>query len=188
MNNRLIKDRDKIVAFAEQRFTPVSDTSAFEDLMQLLNANSYEKGGWVLHMLRRKIGDSLFWKSIRTYYSTYAGSNANTDDTKKIFEKVSRQNLDTFFKQWVYTAGQPVLDVKWKYNKTKKIIGITVTQQQSNLFNFPLELVIDNKLFKTIAVTGKVTTASFEYAGQPAQVRLDPKVNLLFSGSLAQEK
>jgi aminopeptidase N len=188
MNNRLIKDRDKIVAFAEQRFTPVSDTSASENLMQLLNANSYEKGGWVLHMLRRKIGDSLFWKSIRTYYSTYAGSNANTDDTKKIFEKVSRQNLDTFFKQWVYTAGQPVLDVKWKYNKTKKIIGITVTQQQSNLFNFPLELVIDNKLFKTIAVTGKVTTASFEYAGQPAQVRLDPKVNLLFSGSLAQEK
>ena len=70
LNNRLKNDREKIVAFAEQRFTPLSDTSASDDLMQLLNANSYEKGGWVLHMLRRKIGDSFFWKGIRNYYST----------------------------------------------------------------------------------------------------------------------
>ena len=188
MNNRLRKDRDKIVAFAEQRFTPLSDTSASDNLMLLLNANSYEKGSWVLHMLRRKIGDSLFWKSIRTYYSTYAGSNANSDDAKRIFEKVSHQNLDTFFKQWVYTAGQPVLDIKWKYNKTKKAFSVTVIQQQTNLFNFPLELAIDDKVFKTVAVNGKVTTTSFEYAKQPTQIRLDPKVNLLFTGSLEQEK
>jgi aminopeptidase N len=142
----------------------------------------------VLHMLRRKIGDSLFWKSIRTYYSTYAGSNANTDDAKKIFEKVSHQNLDTFFKQWVYTAGQPVLDVKWKYNKSNKALSITIVQRQEKLFSFPLELAIDNNVLKTVFVTGKVTNASFEYAKQPTQIHLDPKVDLLFTGSLEQKK
>lgn len=188
LNNRLKKDRNKIVAFAEQRFTPLSDSSAADDLMQLLNANSYEKGSWVLHMLRRKIGDSFFWKGIRNYYGTYAGGNANSDDAKKIFEKVSHQNLDTFFRQWVYTAGQPILDIKWNYNKNKKVISVTITQQQENLFNFPLELMIDKTILKAVRVNGKVTTVLLSYAKQPAEMVLDPKVNLLFTGSIQQAK
>jgi aminopeptidase N len=184
LNNRLKNGRKKIVAFAEQRFTPLSDSSASNDLMQLLNTNSYEKGGWVLHMLRRKIGDSFFWKGIRNYYSMYAGGNANSDDVKKVFEKVSNQNLDTFFNQWVYTAGQPVLDVKWNYNKNKKTISLTITQQQENLFSFPLELMIDKNIYKTVIVKGKVTTMSINYDVKPAAIALDPKVNLLFTASL----
>ena len=188
LNNRLKKDRNKIIAFAEQRFTPLSDPSAADDLMQLLNANSYEKGSWVLHMLRRKIGDSFFWKGIRNYYSTYAGSNANSDDAKKIFEKISHQNLNTFFNQWVYTAGQPVLDIKWNYNKNKKLINLTILQQQENIFNFPLELSIDKKVFKIVPVNSKITTVSLDYAKQPAEIILDPKINLLFTGSIQQAK
>ena len=183
MDQRLKNDREKIIAFAQQRFTPLSDTSASDYLMQLLNTNSYEKGGWVLHMLRRKIGDSFFWKGIRNYYSMYAGGNANSDDVKKVFEKVSHQNLDEFFKQWVYTAGQPVLDVKWNYNKKKKAISITITQVQENIFNFPLELMIDKSFFKTISIKDKITTFSIGYAAQPISITLDPKVNLLFSAS-----
>jgi aminopeptidase N len=58
-NNRREADREKVIAFSKTRNTPVSDTSASNNLMQLLNANSYQKGGWVLHMLRRKVGDSF---------------------------------------------------------------------------------------------------------------------------------
>ena len=184
MNSRLKNDREKIIAFAEQRFTPLSDSSASDDLMQLININSYEKGSWVLHMLRRKIGDSFFWKGIRTYYGMYAGSNANSDDLKKVFEKVSHQNLDTFFKQWVYTAGQPVLDVQWNYNKKKKSVSVTIVQQQANLFTFPLELEIDKSVFKTFNIKDRVTTVSFAYAKQPLVIVPDPKVNLLFTASL----
>jgi len=58
------------------------------NLLALLNTNSYQKGGWVLHMLRRKLGDSLFWKGIQTYYATYNGGNASTSDLQKIFEEI----------------------------------------------------------------------------------------------------
>lgn len=186
MNNRLRKDRQKIVAFSEQRFTPMSDASAADDLMQLLNTNSYEKGGWVLHMLRRKLGDSFFWKGIRTYYSTYAGSNANSDDVKNVFEKVSHQDLDMFFKQWVYTAGQPMLEVKWNYDKKKKGVKLVIKQQQENLFTFPLDLVIDKKIFKTIDIKDKITTVLIDDAVKPLLITLDPKVNLLFSASVKE--
>ena len=118
----------------------------------------------------------------------YAGSNANSDDVKKVFEKVSHQNLDEFFKQWVYTAGQPVLDVKWNYNKNKKAISFTITQQQENLFSFPLELMIDKSIYKTVSVKDKVTTMSINYDAKPDTITLDPKVNLLFSASLTCSK
>ena len=90
------KDRDKIIAFSKRRKTPVVDTTSGNDLMQLLNANSYEKGSWALHMLRRKLGDAIFQKGIQTYYATYKGSNASTDDFMHIMEKISKQNLQNF--------------------------------------------------------------------------------------------
>ena len=77
--------------------------------MELLNDNSYQKGSWVLHMLRRKLGDAIFQKGIQAYYATYKGRNASTDDFMHVMEKVSHQNLQTFFKQWLYTAGHPQL-------------------------------------------------------------------------------
>jgi aminopeptidase N len=87
--------------------------------MQLLNANSYQKGSWILHMLRRQLGDSVFKKSIRLYYATYAGKNAETKDLQKIFETVSGKNLEKFFRQWLYNPENLQLDFTWKYEKEK---------------------------------------------------------------------
>ena len=64
------KDRSTLIAYEKVRLTSVVDTTVGRDYMQLLNPNSYEKGGWVLHMLRRRLGDDLFWKGISTYYTT----------------------------------------------------------------------------------------------------------------------
>ena len=139
-NKRMIIDRLKIIAISKKRNTPVIDTTEKNDLMQLLNDNTYRKGGWVLHMLRRKLGDSLFWKGIRTYYATYAGRNANTEDLQKVFEDVSGRNLHIFFKQWLYTAGHPKLNIDWKYDIAKRSIVLQIEQMQNNLFEFPLEI------------------------------------------------
>ena len=109
----LLKDRDEVIEFAKTTDQPVIDEST--DYMKLLNANNYQKGGWILHMLRRQLGDSLFWKSVQKYYSTYAGKNADSHDLQLIFEKVSGKNLSAFFKQWLYTPGIPKLDVTWSY-------------------------------------------------------------------------
>jgi hypothetical protein len=82
----------------------------------------------------------LFWQSIRSYYNIYKGSNANSDDLRKVFEATSKQDLADFFQQWIYTAGQPTLDINWNYNKKKKEISITITQKQVHLFKFSLDI------------------------------------------------
>jgi aminopeptidase N len=188
-NRRMAEDRNAVIAFSKKRNTPVVDTTYGANLMQLLNANSYQKGGWVLHMLRRKLGDTLFWKGIRKYYAVYGGHNAGTGDLQKVFEDVSRQNLDTFFTQWLYTPGQPDLAITWKYNGATHSITITIEQKQEHIFNFPLETGVmfwPKDLMKTIQVTGKKTVFTMNVAARPDEVIADPHVNLLFEGTVTE--
>ena len=185
------KDRDKVIAFSKKRKTPVVDTASGSDLMQLLNANSYEKGSWVLHMLRRKLGDAIFQKGIQTYYATYKGGNASTDDFMHIMEKISKQNLQTFFKQWLYTTGQPELQGKWKYDANAKSVEVTITQKQDFIFQFPLEIAVTNgnkTILKTIDFNTREEKATIPVNFIPQSIQLDPPINLLFEGSIKQDK
>ena len=93
-----------------------------------------------------------FHKSIREYYSAYAGKNADTKDLQQIVEKVSGKNLETFFRQWLHTPVNPKLEIAWKYSPAEKKVIITVDQlQQSAPFSFPFEVafVYDNKKTET---------------------------------------
>lgn len=187
---RLAEDRKTVVAFSKKRVTPVVDTTYGTNLMQLLNANSYQKGGWVLHMLRKKLGDTLFWRGIKKYYATYAGHNASTADLQKIMEEVSHTSLSSFFTQWLYTPGQPLLDVAWQYRAAAKTITVTVEQKQEALFTFPLEIgvqVRDKQVLKTINITGRKTTLTMPFNSLPNQVVADPNTNLLYEAGTVRQ-
>lgn len=80
------KDRNTVITFSKKYNEPIVDKTV-TDYLQLLNANSYQKGGWVLHMLRRQIGDTAFLRGIRNYYAQYAGKNAVTEDLQLVMEK-----------------------------------------------------------------------------------------------------
>ena len=183
LNDLLKLQRKQVIAYSKKYKTPVVDTSDASNLMHLLNPNSYQKGGWVLHMLRRRVGDSLFWKGIRTYYKTYERSNATTADLEKVFEKVTHQDLKTFFRQWLFTPGQPELKTGWKYDKANKEISVHIEQTQNNPFEFPLTIAFTDgsKTFiKTINVKNKITQQEFPISFVPKEIQLDPEVNLLF--------
>jgi len=175
-----------VIKFERRRYTPVVDTAVTSNYVQLLNANSYEKGSWTLHMLRRKIGDDLFWKGLRTYYAKYKNLNANTADLEQVMEQTSGQDLHTFFNQWIYSAGHPELGIVWSYDADKKTVNITITQKQNNLFVFPLQLDIDGKLY-TVDVKDKETATIFPSATKPTTVTADPNVDLL-AGFVVVEK
>lgn len=185
----LMEDRKAAIAFSKRAKRPVVDKSV-TDYMQLLNANSYQKGGWVLHMLRTQLGDSVFWRSIRTYYAKYAGKNASTEDLQKVFEEVSGTNLSDFFRQWLYTPGQPDLDVSWVYDETKKVTNITILQKQETLFQFPLELKVtgtnadDGVLTKSTIINKKTTVITIPMQAAPKSIELDPAVKLLYEGAV----
>ncbi len=177
LKKRMTSQRNKILNFEKQRLTPVVDNTVKDDYMRLLNANSYEKGGWVLHMLRRKIGDDAFWKGVRSYYEKYKSSNANTDDLRKVMEQASGQDLQVFFKQWLLTAGHPQLNVIKQYNADKKQLSLQIEQKQNTLYDFTLEYTIDGKLYSQL-VNGKTTNIQVT-AANPSSLVMDPNANLL---------
>jgi len=182
----LKEDREQTITFSKKSNKAVVDT-AEKDYMKLLNANSYQKGGWVLHMLRCELGDSLFWRSIRKYYATYAGSIADTRDLQKVFEETSGKNLKQFFDQWLYTPGQPEISIQWQYDSQNKETTITVKQQQKGEFIFPLKLGVKYASGRyesqKIIVNKKIKVFTIKTPEKPSALIADPDTELLMSFS-----
>jgi len=175
-------DRDMILRYSEKSAAPVIDTT-IADLMRLLSINSYQKGSWVLHMLRNEIGDDVFWKGMRLYYARFRNRNALTDDFREVMEEVSGRNLTQFFRQWLYSSGQPVLLIKRRNDPGRNDqTEITIEQRQPGLFGFPLELRIKTgkgDIDEKIMVTDRVTTITIPSA-EVREIIPDPGVRLLF--------
>jgi aminopeptidase N len=176
LTKREFSDRRKALRFERQRLAPVIDSTQTY-LPDLIDANSYEKGGWVLHMLRHKVGDTVFWQGIRAYYAKYNGSNASTDDLREIMEKVSGQDLKQFFHQWLRVPGHPDLAVVWHYDADKKALNLTVTQKQSYLYTLQMEYSIDGTVH-TLDIKDRETTVAIPLAVMTDSLLVDPNVTL----------
>ena len=164
---------------------PVIDTIE-TTLMQLLNRNSYEKGGFVLHMLRTQVGDSAFFRALRAYYADHRNSTALTEDLQAAMEKTSGQKLEWFFDQWLRRPGYPEIDANWRYDPGTHQAVVDVRQRaRFGTFRLPLLVeVVDSlggehtELFAFPADTA-VHSISIASPTAPSAVLLDPKVNLL---------
>ncbi len=75
----------------------------------------YHKGAWVLHMLRRQLGDTAFFESLYTYANDpqLKWSTVHSDDFKDVCERVSGQELDWFFQQWLQWTTYPIYNLVW---------------------------------------------------------------------------
>jgi aminopeptidase N len=194
MQNYLLKDLAVIKFFAKANpARPVLDT-AERDLMKLLNPNSYQKGSWLLHMLRYRLGDELFRKCVSKYYGRFALKNANSLDFKKVVEEVSGKDLSQFFKQWLLWPGMPQLEGSWKAKKGK--VKITFEQKQSQgLYELPIEITIFFKGGKEAMTRELVLTKekqNFTIATDPEyeidKVILDPNTWVLMDAKLVREE
>ena len=146
----------------------------------------YQKGAWVLHMLRNYIGEDNFRKGIRNYYKKYYNSTTTTNQFKTEMEVVSGMNLDTFFDQWLYKGGNMVLDGNWKFDEKKGRIEVNLNQVQNDgyLFEMPLELGIsynDKNLEKIQTVKLEKEKGRFYIASdsKPISIKIDPNTKLL---------
>jgi aminopeptidase N len=174
--------RDRVLRAGAQNPKPVVDTT-ITDLMRLLSPNSYQKGAWVLHMLRNRLGDEAFFAGLRLYYCRYRDSNALTADFMRVMEEVSGTRLDQFFNQWLLVAGQPDLKSDWTYNSRTGSITVTITQTQADLFSFPLEIEVVTEKGNTILkldIEKRESAITAKIAGKPTSVIPDPNVKLLF--------
>lgn len=180
--NRITKERSKVIAYSKKRSVPIIDTEV-TNYLKLLNTNSYQKGAWVLHMLRREVGDRLFWQGIREYYAKFKYSNVLSTDLQEVMEEVSGMDLSNFFNQWLYRAGHPQLSSKWSTNSK----SITVEIEQSQLedaYLFPLDIKIQYRdgrsSIQTVDITKKSNKFTFDIDSEVTDITLDPDSWLLF--------
>ena len=120
---------DSVFAYEKNSRTPIFDTET-TDLFKLLNANNYQKGAWVLHMLRMSLGDDVFFRGIRDYYHAHKDRTASTEDLRAALEKASGKDLKDFFQRWVYGVGHPKYHATAEYLARQAEIRVVLRQVQ----------------------------------------------------------
>ena len=109
----------------------------------IFNGNlSYNKAGWVIHMLRGVLGDSTFFSALKSYAhnDSLAYGAVTTEDFQAVCEDVSGLNLDDFFDQWIYGERYPQYAISWEKQDSNELI-VTIDQTQNwQYFSMPIQL------------------------------------------------
>jgi aminopeptidase N len=168
--------RDAIVASTVVD-RPILDTT-ITDPRQLLNANAYQKGAWVLHSLRGLVGDSVFFSGLRRYVRTYLHKNALSADFARIMGAAAGRDLAWYFRQALRQPGYPVLDVEGQVEGGHLVLTIRQVQKRTwGLFRIPnLAVRLDDRMV-VVDVRGEVTRMVTHWAGErpPQNVEVDPQ-------------
>lgn len=153
---------------------PIIDPEA-TDLMGLLNSNNYPKGAWVLHQLRGVVGDSAFYRGMRSYYERYRDSTALSSDFAREMERASGQDLEWFFREMLTLPGYPMLTVRWRHAGGELSLEIEQVQPAAwGVRRLPrLVIAVDGTRIET-AVTGQRTTVTHRMRQPPGTVVVDP--------------
>jgi len=173
-------------------FSIVSQRTAEKE--DVTSGLTYQKGAWVLHMLRDMIGENKFKIGIQSYYAKYFNANATTDDFRKEMEKASGIDLKQFFKQWLYQPTHPIINGSWDFEATSKKLTIKLAQTQKGdiLFNLPIEIAYYKKgnAIPTILkmnLSEKQKTQTFSITGELEKVEFDTR-NVLLSENIFSKK
>lgn len=186
--------RRRVIEFDKLRpdYRVVHDN--LSDMSQVTTGQIYQKGSWLLHMLRGMIGDEAFWSGIRSYYRAHQDGHATTADFRAEMERASGKDLRVFFDQWLTRGGLVRLDGDWTYSAAAKSIAIRLTQRdRARLFAMPLQVGVYTAGSTTPTITTvQLSDASHQFqiaAGQrPDRVVLDPNHVVLMESVFAEAK
>ena len=139
---------------------PIVYYTTFEDGEELFDRHMYQKGCWVLHMLRHQLGEAAFRRGIQSYLERYRTRKVITADLERTLEEVTGRSLAQFFQQWVYAGGYPAFDVSYSWDSEHKMAKVKIqqTQQVDDLtpcFVTPVDLVF------TIPASDESTTDDY---------------------------
>ena len=174
--------QSKMIKLRQNTFSrPLSNPGSF-----LFTQTVYDKGAWVLHMLRWELGDDIFFKILREYYNKYKYSNASTNDFKQVCESVSNKDLEKFFDQWINGVGRIELAYSWEIEKFGKsyftFLNINQIQEKYDEYHFPLEIELkyeDGTEYQKFYIDKRSLQFRIESKQMPEELILDPKNWLL---------
>lgn len=167
--------------YEKEKRTPIFDRDT-EDLLKLLNANNYQKGAWVLHMLRSRLGDEAFFRGIKDYYRAHANATATSEDLRVALEKASGKDLRPFFTRWIYDSGHPQYELSWQWLRKRELRLVLRQVQAGNVFSDPVPLTIRTASGTRDVVlkpVGKTFVETIPSREKPVGVDLDPRNTML---------
>ena len=146
---------------------------------------SYNKASWVLHMLRHKVGETMFFDILKSYASndSLSYNAASTSDFQKVCEDISGLDFEQFFQQWIYGEKYPKYELSW-WHEGNGIYNVKIDQIQSyNLFSMPIDLKFSGSIGPilidtTIVIENSNSSQLYEFSGfnfLVENVMLDPE-------------
>ncbi|AKF79446.1 peptidase M1 [Myxococcus fulvus 124B02] len=187
-------DLEAYLGEVKERYARPIVSRRFHAPLDVFDRHLYEKGGLVLHELRRRLGDELFFRGLRHYVSRHRHGSVETVDLSRAFEQATGHNLDAFFDQYVFAPGHPELKVEVRHEAEEGRLRLKVRQTQRTdagtpLFRLPLDVVVTVEGKDTrhrLDVTDAEHFFHLPCSTTPSQVRVDPRRDVL--GTLEVDK
>lgn len=161
----------------------------YEDKEDMFDAHSYNKGGAILHMLRKTIGDDAFRAALKKYLEDNKFQAVEAHDLRLSLEAVSGQDLNWFFNQWYFNQGHPSLEIEYGYDATNKEALVAISQVQNPKENpavFVLPMAVDiyiedgkKPVRKTVVMDKREQVFRFPSAVEPKLIVADAEHYLL---------
>ncbi|NCP45934.1 MAG: M1 family metallopeptidase [Flavobacteriales bacterium] len=158
----------------------------YEDKEDMFDGHSYQKGGRILHMLRKYMGDEAFFASLKLYLDENKYTDVEMHQLRLACEKVTGEDLNWFFNQWFFAKGHPVLEINYEYNDSTKTQKVIVEQKQNfeevPLYKLPFKIDIyanGKKETKEVVVDKVMNVFEFEASSKPDLVNVDADKMLL---------
>jgi len=158
----------------------------YEDKEDMFDGHSYQKGGRILHMLRKYMGDEVFFASLKLYLDENKYTDVEMHQLRLACEKVTGEDLNWFFNQWFFAKGHPVLEINYEYNDSTKTQKVIVEQKQNfeevPLYKLPFKIDIyanGKKETKEVVVDKVMNVFEFKASSKPDLVNVDADKMLL---------
>lgn len=187
-----LKDsRETVRKFYRENYDFQIVRDSIDDLNDVSGAMMYQKGAWVLHMLRDRLGEETYNEAIRSYYAEFMNGNAQTADLRRHMEAASGTDLSGYFSQWLFQGGIPTLQGTWRIDDGKLLVSLRQVQETYNFdVDVELRVVMDDGSSKDLAVhvgPDDVAEMRFEVEGTVVDVVVDPRTVLLANWDFQRE-
>jgi aminopeptidase N len=168
--------------FSEAKNKKTADLIRFyyDDREDMFDAHSYNKGGAILHMLRKEVGDEAFFKSIELYLKANQFKSVEIHNLRLAFEEVTGRDMNRFFNQWMLNSGHPVLKINYTHDADS--VYVDITQKQSNdkglTYQLPLKVNVHYGgivMTYPILLKNKKQHFAFKLLGTPDLIDVDPE-------------
>jgi aminopeptidase N len=170
--------------------SPILARFHYKDKDDMFDNISYSKGSIILYALKNQMGDAAFFKSLNHYLTANAFKNGETHQLRLAMEEVTGKDWSSYFNQWYYQGGNPILNIEYGYTNGQATISVKQVQDSSvQTFSLPLKVdlyVNGTKIRKNILIDKNDQNFSFYVAAKPDFIDFD--VDKILVGQIIDNK